>query len=191
MTISPQGAPANGVAQRTASKSRQEIRQAEVQSRMAQNFSQIVAVLMRDKNFKNLRIADLEWLVLPAILAGQFRLAHARSQSGTKKKEGVRTGFAPVAVALWARVSLEVDKLLSSEKPAQLQPSQWTSGDIHWLLVAAGDERAIPTFLKQFAKNELRGKEMKLRAPRPDGTFVVKTVGEYLAKDDTAAASRR
>ena len=42
---------------------------------MAQTFAQIVAVLMRDANFRNLRLTDLEWLVLPPVMAGQFRLA--------------------------------------------------------------------------------------------------------------------
>src|SRR5262245_29491842 len=42
------------------------------QARFAQSFAQIVGVLMRDANFRNMRLADLEWLVLPPVMAGQF-----------------------------------------------------------------------------------------------------------------------
>ena len=31
----------------------------------AESFAQIVAVLMRDRGFRSLSLADLEWLVLP------------------------------------------------------------------------------------------------------------------------------
>ena len=75
---------------------------------MAQSFAQVVAVLMRDARFRNLKIADLEWLVLPPVMAGQFRLGHAGlpSEPG-KAQQGVAV---PAALALWARVSPEVDK---------------------------------------------------------------------------------
>src|SRR5262245_15560260 len=60
------------------------------QARFGQSFSQIIAVLMRDQNFKNMRIADLEWLVLPPVMAGQFRLAHmpAPPRPGEQPKPG-------------------------------------------------------------------------------------------------------
>ena len=97
---------------------------------MAYNFSQVIAVLMRDPNFKNLRIADLEWLVFPALLSGQFKLAHAQAHPG-KNKDDHGGSFIPVALAMWARVSPQVDKALSEniDKPAQLRPDQWSSGD--------------------------------------------------------------
>ena len=148
--------------------------------RMAQNFSQAVAVLMRDANFKKLRIADLEWLVLPAILLGQFKLAHARSQPGRHKKPHGGS-FIPVALAMWARVSPEVDKALSEnlEKPARLRPDQWSCGDIPWLMTIAGDKRVVPTFLKQLGEQEFKGKDVKLRAQGVRSEVVVKTLAQY------------
>src|SRR5262245_27187607 len=59
------------------------------QMRLPQSFAQIVAVLMRDPGYKSLRVTDLEWLVLPPIMAGQFRLAHAtRPTDPSKVKQG-------------------------------------------------------------------------------------------------------
>ena len=56
------------------------------QTRMAQSFAQVVAVLMRDPNFKKLPLADLEWLVLPPLMAGQFRLAHMQTGRPVNEK---------------------------------------------------------------------------------------------------------
>jgi cytolysin-activating lysine-acyltransferase len=39
---------------------------------------QIVTILMRSPQHKQHPLADLEWLVLPAVLSGQFRVAQAQ-----------------------------------------------------------------------------------------------------------------
>ena len=91
------------------------------QLRFAQSFAHIVAVLMRDPNFRKMRLADLEWLVLPPVMAGQFKLAQMPSPlAQVKGKEG--GVLVPVAVALWARVSAAIDKELSEnlDKPMRL-----------------------------------------------------------------------
>jgi len=151
------------------------------QLRMSQGFAQVVAVLMRDANFRNMRLADLEWLVLPAILSGQFKLGHARAQAGKDKSKPESGTFVPVAVALWARVSPAIDKVLSEslDKPLQLKANQWASGDIPWLVAAAGDPRTLPAFLKQLGEQEFKGQQVKLRARGPDGSVVVKTLDAY------------
>src|SRR5262245_65754678 len=97
------------------------------QARFGQSFSQVIAVLMRDQNFRNMRIADLEWLVLPPIMAGQFRLAHmpAPPRPGEKPRPTDKAGvLVPVAVSLWARVPPQVHKGLPGNlhKPGRLRP---------------------------------------------------------------------
>jgi cytolysin-activating lysine-acyltransferase len=148
------------------------------QARMAQTFAQVVAVLMRDPNFRNMRLADLEWLVLPPVMAGQFRLGHAMRPAG-KTQQGAGISV-PVAVALWARVSPDIDKGLSDalDKPVHLRPNQWASGNILWLMAAAGDPRAKPHFLKQLAETEFKGQPVKMRLRGPDGKVVVKALGQ-------------
>ena len=93
--------------------------------------------------------------MFPALLSGQFKLAHAQAHPG-KNKDDHGGSFIPVALAMWARVSPQVDKALSEnlDKPAQLRPDQWSYGDIPWLMVIAGDKRAVPTFLKQLGEKE-------------------------------------
>jgi cytolysin-activating lysine-acyltransferase len=152
------------------------------QARFGQSFSQVIAVLMRDQNFRNMRIADLEWLVLPPIMAGQFGLAHmpAPPRPGEKPRPAADKGgvLVPVAVALWARVSPQIDKGLSEnlDKPVRLRANQWASGDIVWLMAVAGDRRAIPKFLEQLKEKEFKGQAVKMRANAGDGKVVVKTL---------------
>jgi cytolysin-activating lysine-acyltransferase len=146
---------------------------------MAQSFAQVVAVLMRDARFRNFRIADLEWLVLPPVMAGQFALGHAgRPPEPGKGQQGVAV---PVALALWARVSPEVDKALSEnlDKQVRLRPDQWTSGDIVWLMGLAGDPRAVPPFLKQLTERDFKGRQVKVRLRGPDGKVTIKDVAQF------------
>ena len=148
------------------------------QSRLAQTFAQVVAVLMRDPNFKKLTLADLEWLVLPPLMAGQFRLAHMQQpQPGNEKQEAGM--LVPVAVALWARVSPAIDKRLSEnlDEAVRLQPNEWASGDKLWLMVAAGDPRTVPSFVQQLEKTEFKDKQVKLRRRGADGKVAVATLG--------------
>ena len=149
------------------------------QARFAQSFAQIVAVLMRDASFRSMRLADLEWLVLPPVMAGQFRLAQAPSPLGrTQGKEG--GVLVPVAVALWARVSDQIDKQLSEnlDKAVRLKPGDWASGDNIWLMAVAGDQRAVPKFLEQLAETEFKGQRVKMRLRGRDNKVVVKTLGQ-------------
>jgi hemolysin-activating ACP:hemolysin acyltransferase len=113
------------------------------------------------------------------VLAGQFRLALGTRQAdaGKEQKGGI---YVPVAMALWARVSPKVDKGLSEnlDKPVWLRPQEWTSGDIVWLMAAAGNPRAIPEFLKQLAEKDFKGQQVKMRLRGPDGKAVVKVLGQ-------------
>jgi hemolysin-activating ACP:hemolysin acyltransferase len=151
--------------------------------RMTQSFANVVAVLMRDPGFRNLRLADLEWLVLPPILSGQWRLAHSSAQPPSAKPGDAKPEsrmLVPVAVALWASVSPEIDKRLSEnlDKPMKLRPNEWLTGNIPWLVAVAADRRAFPKFLKQLEENEFKGKQVKLRANGPDGKVVVKMLSQ-------------
>jgi hemolysin-activating ACP:hemolysin acyltransferase len=166
--------------------------------RLGQSFAQVVAVLMRDRNFRQMRLADLEWLVLPPLMAGQFRLAQMPAlQRGTagstqpgvqgstlasdKGKDGGDGGMlVPVAVALWARVSAVIDRQLSEnlDKVVRLGAGDWASGEHVWLMAVAGDRRIVPKLLEQLAKDEFKGQRVKTRVRGPDNTVVVRTLGQ-------------
>jgi hemolysin-activating ACP:hemolysin acyltransferase len=145
------------------------------QAHMGQSFAQIVAVLMRDPHYRNLKIADLEQLVLPPVMAGQFKLAHGTRRADATA-EAQRTMAFPVGVALWACVSPHIDQGLSENLDQQvwLRPAEWTSGDIIWLMAVAGYARTLPAFLKQLAETQFKDQQVKMRVPGPDGKVGVK-----------------
>ena len=126
---------------------------------------------MRSPRHKHLSLADLEWLVLPPLLAGNFRIAEAKS-----KPNGVPVAF---AVVLWASVSTEVDRRLSEDldKPIRLQPKEWRSGDIVWLIDAVGDPRLLPQFLKRLNETTFKGREVKVRRRGHDGKPTLGVLG--------------
>jgi hemolysin-activating ACP:hemolysin acyltransferase len=138
-------------------------------ARLLFRFGEVVSVLMRAPQFRGLPLATVQTLVVPPLTAGQFLIAEARS-----KTKGFVT---PVAAALWAKVSKEVDKRLSEnlDKPIQLAPNEWKSGEITWLVVLAGNPQAIAPMLKKFQETTLKGQQLKMRAKGKDGKTVVTT----------------
>ena len=134
-------------------------------------FGEIVSLLMRLPQYKHYALSDLEWLVAPALLTSQFSLATAQS-----KTKGLT---APVGLVLWASVSAELDKRLSAApgQPIRLQPQEWKSGDMIWVILAAGDERVIQGMLKQLQEKEWADKKpAKIFARAKDGKPTVVTL---------------
>jgi cytolysin-activating lysine-acyltransferase len=123
---------------------------------------QIVSLLMRSAHHRQHSLADLEWMLWPALLAGQFRIAHAQAQPN-----GPRT---PVAAALWASVSNDVDQRLSDlANPLRLSPQEWRSGEILWLVDTVGDARVVPQLLKHLQDTAFKRRDMKVRVLGEDG----------------------
>lgn len=133
------------------------------------SLGKIVSVLMRHSQFRQHTLADVEGLVVPAVLHDQFLIAEAQS------KESELT--APVAVALWASVSAEIDHRLCQDldQPFRLAANEWKSGDIAWLVALAGDARVINPLLKQLQETTLKGRPLKMRGKGKDGKAVVGT----------------
>jgi hemolysin-activating ACP:hemolysin acyltransferase len=137
--------------------------------RFAVTFTRIVSVLTRSPHYKHYTLSDLEWLVVPPILTGQCAVMEAN----------VGGRPTPVAVALWAGVSDEVDRRLSENlsTPVKLRPDEWQSGAILWLIDAVGDPTAVPLLLRELREGALQGFEIKLRTLGPDARQVVSNLG--------------
>jgi len=157
-------------------------RQAAVAIRQSLAFAQIISVLMRSPHYKHYTLADLEWLVLPPLLTGQFSVAEAGDQQSRIRM--------PLAVALWANVSSEVDKRLSENlsAPLRLRPDEWRSGDIPWLVDAVGDARMVSPFLKQLSETVFKGRDVKVRSRGKDGAAQVMNLSKLCAGESQAPA---
>jgi hemolysin-activating ACP:hemolysin acyltransferase len=126
--------------------------------RNASVFTQAVGVMMRSPHYRNYTIGDLEWLLIPAITNRQYRLAEAKFGEGNDART------LPAAMVLWAFVSPEVDKRLteSTDATPKLDPSEWTSGEIPWLVHAAGDARIVRPLVKHLMQTTFRDRKVKV-----------------------------
>ncbi|MEO1694722.1 MAG: toxin-activating lysine-acyltransferase [Pseudomonadota bacterium] len=149
---------------------------------VASAFGDIVNVLMRTETFRELSLADLDWLVLPALQTGQFALAHGdprpadtrNSEAADAKKPNI-----PIAVVLWAFVSDEVDGRLrksAAEPILKLEATEWRSGDIPWIVAAGGVPDALRATLGHMAKNVFPAKPANIVIKDEGETKVVKLV---------------
>jgi hemolysin-activating ACP:hemolysin acyltransferase len=131
---------------------------------------EIASVLMKSAEYRNMTLANLQALAAPAISTGQFMVLTAHQKS--------RGAAAPVALALWANVSAEVDRKLSQAdgQNVALTPADWSSGDIAWLIVVAGDQRTLPALIAQLQKTKLKDKVIKLRTKDESGAMSVRTL---------------
>ena len=124
---------------------------------MNAGFGEIVALLMRDARFRHMSLADLEWLVLPPLAAKQVLTMRGK----VKDKEGLTV---PLGLAMWAKVSPEVDAKLEAQKaagvPFRLAPHEWTSGEIIWCLVMCAPDSLKETFATKI-KQSFQGEPKK------------------------------
>ena len=143
----------------TTDKNLQRNKYAETQV-IAANFGKIVSVLMRSKAHKFLSLADLEWLVLPALSHNQFCIAEAKNESNHT--------VMPVGLVLWASVSNDVDRKLSEnlDTPIKLRPDEWNCGDNIWLVEVVGEAQIINPMLKQLCGTTFNNKPVKFRNSR-------------------------
>ena len=87
-------------------------------------FGEIVALLRFSPVFKHLSLGDLEWLVIPWLATNQVTVVWGKR----KNQQGCTI---PLGLALWARVSEDVDKTLEAQqnahmpfRPAPLAPNE-------------------------------------------------------------------
>lgn len=115
-----------------------------------------VWLMSRSPLHKHLMITDIEWLVTPPIVLGQFRLWE---RSGN-----------PHAFASWAYLNDEAEERIVTNGIRRLLPTDWKSGDQLWLidfLCPFGDQEFI---MKELKTQATLGKGFKMLRALPGGT---------------------
>jgi len=137
----------------------------------------IAVVYSRSPTHKHYSLADIEWLILPAVLSGQFYVVEAANdQTGSRD---------PIAAATWAFVSPEVDARLLSEnsRRIRLRPGEWKCGEIGWIVDWAGDPRGVSAAIDWLKAGPFKDKNAKIVVRDLGGQARVATL------NDVAAAS--
>jgi hemolysin-activating ACP:hemolysin acyltransferase len=169
----PAAAPAQG-----AGPTADPARAAAASRRMMTALGEILFVFMKSAQFQGIPLGKLEQLVLPAALTDQFLVASVRTEPQGYMR--------PVAAALWASVSPEVDARLSAEvnDPFRLNDKEWRSGDIIWLVALAGEPRAAAAMMRKLQESRLKGRTIKSRVAGPDGQPIVREL-DWTKQDAT------
>ncbi len=135
----------------------------------------IAVILSRSPGHKFFSLADIEWMVLPPVLAGQYYVAEAQDET-----TGAR---APVACVTWAKVSDDVDQRLTTHagQPIRLRPEEWTGGEHHWLIDLVGEPRAVGAALSMLEKGPFKGQRITVVTRDPTGAAKLQTLHALLA----------
>lgn len=149
---------------------------------VAASIGDLAVVLSRSPGHKHYSFADIEWMVLPAVAAGQFYVVEA-----AHKETGFRS---PIAALTWAFVSEEVDSRLRDRAggKVRLRPDEWKSGEIAWLVDALGSSRGIEAALRWLAEGPFKEKDLSLVGRGQDGMPTVTTLERLLADRPTQGA---
>lgn len=112
----------------------------------------------------HLFIGDLEWLVMPPLTAGQYRLFYAEQR--------------PVGVAFWAYVSAETEQRLRGGG-ARLRSGEWRSGDRLWLIELVAPFGHQDRMLEDLRRTALADHSFRFIRTQPNGRReVVELAGE-------------
>lgn len=144
------------------------------------SFGQLVSLLMRSPQHRFTMLSELEWMVMPALVTRQFRVAEGVSQD-----KGL---VAPIAAVMWAHVNADIDRRLSENLnlPIKLKPDEWRSGEHTWIIEAIGDGNAVGATLQHLKQNELKDRVVRMRVRGKDGKT---TVGRLELQPAPPAAS--
>ncbi len=162
------------------------------------SFGEMVTLLMKSPHYRHYSLADLDWLLIPPLMTNQFLVVEAQLKPPAKDKDtegeetkqktlppGVRI---PVGLALWAKVSPEVDAKLSENlnAPVKLRPDEWRSGEINWLIEVIGDQQIMAGLYNKLKSDVFKGQKFKVRAQDKDGKHLVQEVSGEAMSDDAS-----
>jgi cytolysin-activating lysine-acyltransferase len=109
---------------------------------VAEALGQTVWLLSQSALHKELRIKDLEWSFMPAVLHEQFRIFRFGKLPGLENLSPAQLGAQgltkegleqlPLGIAIWAKLSDAAEAKL--ERGEHLTMEEWRSGDRVWLV---------------------------------------------------------
>jgi len=136
---------------------------------------EIAVVYSRSPALNHYALADMEWLILPAVLNGQFYVVKAMNDW-----TGLR---APSAVATWAFVSPEVDARLLSDPSHHIRvgPGEWKCGEIGWIVGWGGDPPGVAAAIAWLKAGPFKDRNAKIVVRELSGLSHVAMLDEVAA----------
>ena len=108
---------------------------------------------------KHFFIADLEWMLVPPVAQGQFRLWLEKTL--------------PVGFATWAFLNEDAERRIQEGGIRRLAPNDWKSGDRIWLMDLITPFGGRDEAVKEIKTKVFPGKTIKTLQPAPDGNGLI------------------
>ncbi|MEQ9330647.1 toxin-activating lysine-acyltransferase [Thalassobaculum sp.] len=148
---------------------------------MTRLLGQIVTLLGQSPGHRHVFVSDLEWMVLPALLARQARIWRRQTEAGAL----------PVIYASWALVDEAVEARLRQGQ-MRLKPNEWRSGDRAWLIDMVAPFGGTDAALTELADQLFPGKTLHALVSSATGGFTVREVkGKPAEKNDGAPVEKK
>lgn len=114
-----------------------------------------VWLMSRSPLHKHLMITDIEWLVTPPVMLGQF---HLWERSGN-----------PHAFASWAYLNEEAQERIVTNGIRRLMPTDWKSGDQLWLIDFVCPFGGADALIEELKTRVLSNQRLKMLQATPGG----------------------
>ena len=130
-------------------------RLAALRRQLQASFARVVMTLMTTPRYKHCSIGELESLVLAPLLRNRVAIARGKPKEGA----AASNDDALAGIAIWAKVSPEVDAKIREQIkagvfPIRLTAADWASGEITWLLdVIAPNPKLATAVLASFRQS--------------------------------------
>ena len=132
---------------------------------MTRLLGQIVTLLGQSPAHRHVFVSDLEWMVLPALLARQARIWRRQTDAGAL----------PVIYASWALVDEAVEARLKQGQ-MRLKPNEWRSGDRPWLIDMVAPFGGTDAALTELADQLFPGKTLNALVSSTTVGFTVREI---------------
>ena len=136
-----------------------------VRDDMTRLLGQIVTLLGQSPGHRHVFVSDLEWMVLPALMARQARIWRRQTESGA----------VPVIYASWALVDTAVEARLRQGQ-LRLKPNEWRCGDRPWLIDMVAPFGGTDAALTELADQLFPGKILNALVTSATGGFTVREI---------------
>lgn len=132
---------------------------------MTRLLGQIVTLLGQSPGHRHVFVSDLEWMVLPALVARQARIWRRQTENGA----------VPVIYASWALVDEAVEARLRQGQ-MRLKPNEWRSGDRAWLIDMVAPFGGTDAALTELADQLFPGRTLHALVSSATGGFTVREI---------------
>ncbi len=135
--------------------------------RASQALGELVSLLIRSPEHNGYAVADLEWMLMPAVINKQFLIIRG-PVAGTEAP-------LPVGALIWAALSPDLFNQMK-QTPGQrlkLTREERISGTDIWITDTIGDPRVWNNGLQHLRSGELAGRKIGMVVKDSDGTLSV------------------